>query len=473
MKQTYPDNRGNQSVGGNKLQLLCSATECGTRQHFYRSIILAVSGSLLCVAAGENAAAQSINAAPQTPGPMLGESAESSSPASFNALHSMEATQWPLQYLEPAGGTLICYDAGNSPLWHPGEQLELFNWHRSPQNANGPTLMDIAPDTGTAPAANPPAPAVSATPSAANPPAVSAAPGAPPTTTTDTDANSNPNLALPEMPIQQPTVRQNEVSGSADFMYGTGTITVPVGYAFNGVQRAALTANRSTVYYGGTLSYSYGRSWYIDFSGEDGRSTGSTSLQIPGLAGPSIPASFDVNDTWYQVYLRYNLKNFLAGTRFTAYLRGGVSLVSATLDTVNDSFSSFGPGGFYTEHDKTFDVLGQFGFGLTYSLYSTPRLKVGLQLEGEGFGGNRTQDITETFVPHNQPLSATINNTVYGALGRLTLHADYRLGESGRWKLTGDVGVMTKNSWVSYPDFGTRPETLYGPYVKAGASFVF
>ena len=462
MKQTYPVNRDNPLFDGNKPQLFSGAGESSARQHFYRSIILAVSGSLLCVAAGESAGAQSINTEPQSPGPVLGESAEASSPASFDTLHTMETSQWPLQYLAPSSTTLICYDAGDSAMWHPGEQLELFSWHRSaPKAVNffGPS-DSTAPSAATAPAANPPAPAVSA------------APGTPPATTTDSDVNSNPNLALPVLPIQQPTVYQNVVSGSADFMYGTGTITVPVGYAFNGVQRSALTADRSTVYYGGTLSYSYGRSWYIDFSGEDGRSTGSTTLSIPGLLG-TIPASFNVNDTWYQIYLRYNFKSFLAGTRFTAYLRGGVSLVKATLDTVNDSFPGFGQGGFYTEKDNTFDTLGQVGFGLTYSLYSTTRLKVGLQLEVEGFAGNRNQDITENFVPHNNPVSATINNTVYGALGRLTLHGEYRLGQSGRWRLTGDLGVMTKNSWVSYPGFGTRPELLYGPYGKIGASFVF
>jgi hypothetical protein len=289
-------------------------------------------------------------------------------------------------------------------------------------------------------------------------------------------------LALPGLPIQQPTVYKNDLSASADFMYGIGTITVPVGYGLRqqggggaSFNESAVSANRSTVYYGGTVSYSYGRSWYLDFSGEKGTSTGSTGISIPGLAGPSVPASFDVNDTWYQIYLRYNLQNFLAGTRFRAYLRGGVSLVSATLTTVNSGFSPqySTPGDFYSEHDDTFDILGNFGFGLSYSLYSTVRLKVGLQAEGEGFGGDRSQDITETFVPSSLSGKATINDTVYGVIGRLTLHADYRLGQSGRWKLTGDVGVTTKNSWVSYPNFGTKPETVYGPYVKAGASYVF
>jgi hypothetical protein len=431
MKQKYPGNGTNQSIRRNTFQRFSGAYESGARHHFYRSVILAVSGSLFCVAAGEHAAAQSSAAMPQATGQTLAEMeiAQASPPATFSGLNTMEQVQWPSQPLVPASAPL--YPADSSAA--------------APEQVSSVRVA-------SAPAA--PVPSVSAT-----------------------DADATATLALPGLPIQQPTVYKNEISASADFMYGIGTITVPIGYALRasaiGFPVAAVSANRSTVYYGGTVSYSYGRSWYLDFSGEDGRSTGGTSISIPGLAGPPVPANFDVNDTWYQIYLRYNFQNFLAGTRFRAYLRGGVSLVKATLDTVNNSFAAYNQGGFYSEHDDTFDVLGNFGFGLTYSLYSTVRLKVGLQLEGEGFGGDRSQDITETFVPNNHSGNTTIDDTVYGAIGRLTLHADYRLGQSGRWKLTGDAGMMTKNSWLSYPDFGTKEETLYGPYVKAGASFVF
>ena len=429
MKLKYPFNGSNQSVGGSKFQLYSGAYESGGRCQFYRSVIAAVSGSLFCVGAGEHAAAQTSGATMQIPGQTLAETAQSSPPALFGGLDMEPAVQWPA--VERVGAPILpSSEAAVTSLPH-----------------NSSTNVGIAPS-------------VSVTPPAGS------------------DTDTTPTLTLPGLPVQ-PTVYKNEISASADFMYGTGTITVPIGFALRTInlpgasfQPSAVSASRSTVYYGGTVSYSYGRSWYLDFSGENGRSTGSTSISIPGLAGPPVPASFDVTDTWYTIYLRYNLQNFLAGTRFRAYLRGGVSLVEATLLTANDPFAAFGSGQFYSEHDNTFDVLGNFGFGLTYSLYSTVRLKVGLQLEGEGFAGNRSQDITESFA-QSVTASTTINNTVYGAIGRLTLHADYRLGQSGRWKLTGDVGMMTKNSFVSYPNFGTKGETLWGPYAKAGASFVF
>jgi hypothetical protein len=445
MKQKHPYNGINQSVVGGKFQPYSGSYESGARCQFYRTVIAAVSGSLFCVGAGEHAAAQTADATTQMPGRMLAETAQSSPPAVFPGL-DIERVQWPTQPLEPAG-------------------TPLYPTNTPPPTAQPPTAAPPGSSTnvGIVPSAS------------ATPPASS---------------DTSTTLALPALPLQ-PTVYKNELGASADFMYGTGTITVPIGYGLakspllggSPIGREAISADRSTVYYGGTVSYSYGRSWYLDFSGEDGRSTGSTVIYIPNTLNGQIPAAFNVNDTWYQVYLRYNFQNFLANTRFRAYLRGGVSLVSATLDANNNELhvgaQVIPAGQGYSEHDTTLDVLGNFGFGLSYSLYSTFRFKAGLQLEGEGFGGDRSQDISETWGyshflnPAAPPLvgSTTINDTVYGAIGRLTLHAEYRLG--ARWKLTGDVGMMTKYSFVTYPDAGTKEELLYGPYVKVGASLVF
>lgn len=425
MKSKYSRNRGIQSVNGNQTYLSYRTNRAGARHGFYRSVILAVSGSLFCAAAAEQAAAQSPAAS------TLGETAQDSPPEIFGGLNLAEDLGSPVQAIEPVAAI-----------------------HAS--DLRGDVISGMQGRLAT----EVPVGSISATSGPA----------------TDTSGG----LALPPLPgLEQPKVYQNEVSASADFMFGTGTITVPIGYAFHSQNSQilvnAISANRSTVYYGGTVSYSYGRSWYLDFSAEDGRSTGSTSITIPGANG-SIPASFNVNDTWYQLYLRYNFQNFLAGTRFRAFLRGGVSLVDATLTTVNKGLNigqHYGAGDFYSEHDDTSDYLGNLGFGLTYSLYSTVRLKMGLQLDGEGFGGDRSQDINETYVPSNHSAGTTIHDTVYGTIGALTLHADFRLGQSGRWKMTGDVGGMTKYSFVTYPEAGTKEELLYGPYVKVGASYVF
>lgn len=452
MKQKHPFNGSNQSVGDSKFQPFSGTYESGARCQFYRSVIAAVSGSLFCVGAGEHAVAQTADAPTQMPGRMLAETYQSSPPTVFPGLNLERVQlQWPTQPLQPAG----------PPLY----------------------------STNTLPATNTP-PATTTPPATAPPPSSSTNVGVAPSESATPPAISDTSstLALPALPLQ-PTVYKNELGASADFMYGTGTISVPIGYGLakspllaGPIIHEPISASRSTVYYGGTVSYSYGRSWFLDFSGEDGRSTGATALTIPASSG-NIPSSFDVNDTWYQVYLRYNFQNFLANTRFRAYLRGGVSIVSATLTTENNQMNvgaiSIPVGQGYSEHDNTLDILGNLGFGLSYSLYSTFRFKAGLLLEGEGFGGDRSQDITESlgithFLHPGSPVltgSTTINDTVYGAIGRLTLHSEYRLG--ARWKLTGDVGIMTKYSFVTYPGADTQQELLYGPYVKVGASLVF
>lgn len=459
MKHKHPFNGSNQSVSDSKFQPFSRSYESGARCQFYRSVIAAVSGSLFCVGAGEHAVAQTGDAMTQMPGRMLAETYQSSPPAVFPGLDSERMQlQWPTQPLQPAGPPL--YSSTNTAPVTP-----------APAPATPPPETTPPPSSSTN---------VGVVPSATTPPSASATPPASPDTST--------TLALPALPLQ-PTVYKNELGASADFMYGTGTISVPIGYGLakspllaGPIIHEPISASRSTVYYGGTVSYSYGRSWFLDFSGEDGRSTGATAVTIPASSG-NIPSSFDVNDTWYQVYLRYNFQNFLANTRFRAYLRGGVSIVSATLTTENNQLNvgaiSIPVGQGYSEHDNTLDILGNFGFGLSYSLYSTFRFKAGLQLEGEAFGGNRSQDITESlgithFLHPASPVltgSTTINDTVYGAIGRLTLHSEYRLG--ARWKLTGDVGIMTKYSFVTYPGADTQQELLYGPYVKIGASLVF
>ncbi|MGH8024136.1 MAG: hypothetical protein ACRED1_11170, partial [Limisphaerales bacterium] len=304
MKQKNSINQDNQS-SGNQPKPMHGPNESGTRPHLCRSVILAVSGSLVCVAAGQRAAAQSGPAVQtsQTQGLTRVETEQFSPPAVFDGLHFNTDGPWSQPLAAPMT-SWVCLDSTvdpswqcsisdlhNSALWHPAEQLELFSSQRTP-----------ASETPSTPA-QPAQPAPAAVPPVAVPPA-------PGSEANSEDTDTNVTLALPALAIPQPKVFKNELSASADFMYGIGTITVPIGYglkahALSGATFPvnAISADRSTVYYGGTLSYSYGRSWYLDVSGEDGRSTGSTEITIPGVAGGgAFPASFNVNDTWYQVY---------------------------------------------------------------------------------------------------------------------------------------------------------------------------
>lgn len=271
-----------------------------------------------------------------------------------------------------------------------------------------------------------------------------------------------------------PQVCKNEVGATVDFMLGKGTVTVPIGYALAkalpdaGLKPAVISGDRSSVYYGGTISYSYGRSWYLDFSYAKGASSGSQTIDFQNTVQGLTTGRFNYDDAWYQLYLRYNFKDLLQDTKFKAYLRGGVSLVEANLK-INDV------AGLYRQSDDTSDILGNLGFGLSYSLYAHRRFRVGLQVEGEGFYGARSQKSAE-ILPLDYGLGethASIDNDLYGAIGRGAIHADFRLGQSGRWRLTADAGVQYKYTMITYPGINGSDELLWGPYAKVGISYVF
>jgi hypothetical protein len=101
---------------------------------------------------------------------------------------------------------------------------------------------------------------------------------------------------------------------------------------------------------------------------------------------------------------------------------------------------------------------------------------VGLQAEAEGFFGTREQDLTESFPNAGISLpSASIDNTLYGGIGRGTVRLEYRLGKSGLLRAFLDAGAQVKFTRIDYPDVAedTFDELLWGPYAKLGLSYSF
>ena len=299
-------------------------------------------------------------------------------------------------------------------------------------------------------------------------------------TVTSSPASSGQSLAtpagngttVPPTLLQAPKPTKNEVSVSSDVMFGQGTVTLPLGYSLQkslgGIVQTPVTAvsvPRSSIYYGGTISYSYGQAWYVDLSYSQGHSSGNQTIGADWLG--SLNSNFSIDDTWYQIYVKYTFPQ-LRGKRFSAYLRGGASYITADL---NDTAAQGG----YTQKDSTTDVLGNFGFGLGYSLYASGRLRFGLECEGEGFYGNRSQQSLEAFNTDFglNPVTANINNTLYGGIGLATMRLEYRLGRSGLFKVFGEAGAEGRNTEISYPGAGTHNELLWGPYAKLGISYAF
>lgn len=282
-------------------------------------------------------------------------------------------------------------------------------------------------------------------------------------------ATTTPEVAVPAAP----KIRKSEVSASGDFFLGQGNVTLPFGFALSavGVQGTVNKANRTSDYFGGTVSYSYKHNWFVDLAYADGSSSGSVPVALGGQGYEQLNSNFSIKDQWYQAYLRYTFPA-LRGTRWSAYLRAGVSYVQATLDA-QAPIPSFG---LYEESDKTDDLLGNLGFGLSRSIVARQHLRVSLQAEGEGFFGQRTQRIDEA-LPNDpgvllQPTS--INNSLYGGIGRGTIRFEYWPKRSRALTIFADGGFQAKYSFITYPSgLGSFTELLWGPYIKVGLRYSF
>jgi hypothetical protein len=348
-------------------------------------------------------------------------------------------------------------DAGQSlPGTYPYNQP----WGSS-KTKNSKAKAQQAPAYQEAPKSEPASPASQPAPVAAS--AASAAATAP------------ADMSIPATPsLKAPKVAKNEVSVSGDFLYGTGTVTVPLGYSvaktltlgnLASIQPTATSVSRNSDYLGGTISYSYLHAWFIDLSYEHGTSSGNVPIKA-GFLG-DVNSSFTINDEWYQAYLRYAFPA-LRGKRLSAYLRAGASFVKADLNVNAQDV--------YRQTDSTTDILGNAGFGVGYSLYASRRFILSLQVEGEGFVGERSQKSKEILSADAglTPVGASINNNLYGGIGRGTIHFEYRLGQANRFRVFADAGAQAKFTEITYPSgAGTFNELLWGPYAKLGLRYSF
>jgi hypothetical protein len=336
--------------------------------------------------------------------------------------------------------------------WDPFERHKTVT--QSPASSVQPSPL-VAPST------------VTPTPSSSNQPQPPAAPAG--------DA-----MAMPPPLLQSPKPTKNEISVSGDMMLGEGTVSMPLGYSLKqslgGIAVpppvSAFSVPRSSTYYGGTVSYSYGQAWYVDLSLAQGQSSGSQTIDT-GWLGP-LNSTFSIDDTWYQLYVKYTFPQ-LRGKRFSAYLRAGASYINSELkDSSSEPIR-------YEQKDTTQDLLGNLGGGLGYTVYSSRHLRFGLQTEIEGFYGVRSQKSLENLSADVGPggtgltfVTASINNTLYGGIGRATMRMEYRLGQSGLFKIFGEVGAEGRYTMISYPEgAGTQNELLWGPYAKLGIRYAF
>jgi len=304
-------------------------------------------------------------------------------------------------------------------------------------------------------------------------------------------SGSNSGLSLESF-----EVRNRELGFTGDYLYGLGNVQVPLGYALgpilqvgNGSFTEATRENAN--YYGGTVSGSLGRVWFVDLTYSRGSSRGQLNNlgAILGDAGGAVLAdlktSYKLDEQFHQGYIRYAFPG-LTGTRYSAYIRGGFTFATSTLDNVYAVDPVSG-----TFRSEALDYLGNLGAGIEYGLIRGDRTRVSLFVEGEGFGGLRQTDITESYSQSGLvvPLdgAASVQSTVYGGLGRAITRFRWVLDRKSRLRLNLDIGLQARyliNEFNSMPDFlnpvqpGYRvnvraDELLWGPYGRLGLSYSF
>lgn len=315
------------------------------------------------------------------------------------------------------------------------------------------------------------------------PPAQPAQPAQPPPVVPPPPVEgTNAPAITPENAKPEQKPRNHEVAVSGDFFLGKGNVTMPFGFAlshvdvFSGITPTVAKPDRSSDYFGSTISYGY-KPWalYLDLQYSHGDSSGNANVQLGDPnANPPLPSQFSIKDDWFQAYVRYTFPR-LRFTPFNAYLRAGGSFVKAEL---NDS-TVIPVLGLYTQADSTKDYLGNLGAGAGYS-WSGERFRIGVQVEAEGFYGQRSQSSREDLPQAElgfQP-TASINNTLYGGIARGTVRVQYGFGRTQFLKAFLEGGMQGKFTEIQYSSEGnfkggTFNELLWGPYVKVGLRFLF
>lgn len=287
--------------------------------------------------------------------------------------------------------------------------------------------------------------------------------------------------------------RLRNVSVYADYLQGYGHINLPVGYSLDGaaIGRTVASPERQSTYYGGSISWQAFEGIGFDVAYSQGTSSGNFTFK-PEANGrwpqAAISSTFTLDDTWLQTYVRYKLRPIF-GRNIGVYLRGGVTYMDASYEGVSNPFQSF-----YRNVGTIRDITGNLGFGIDYGFRPVKGIRPVIVFEGEGFGGIRSREFSEQTLPISG--SNSMDNMVFGGLGRLLVRAEYRFGKNERWRAMIEGGVQARMMFESYgvPDkplfddrnspnrvqipgsafeSGTKSDILWGPYVRAGIRYAF
>ena len=84
--------------------------------------------------------------------------------------------------------------------------------------------------------------------------------------------------------------------------------------------------------------------------------------------------------------------------------------------------------------DQSEDIQGDLGLGLLYSLHTSDRLKIEVELEGQGLYGQRVKRAGDAVAGASARSRGDADNDLYGGIGRTALRAAYELGTKRAWR---------------------------------------
>jgi len=295
--------------------------------------------------------------------------------------------------------------------------------------------------------------------------------------------SSAPGLDL-DFEINPDTTKKHRIDVSADYLAGFGEMSLPFNFAFQQLGEIAEVRleKRDSTYFGGTISYAFNDAWQADFTLLRGESKATAPQTLFNLPDPTA-VEYKLADTWYQAYVRYSFPQLNEKNEdLAAYLRVGGTFVDADLS----ADGTFAGAGYYKQVTPFKDFQGNLGFGLRYSLITGTKVRLSAVVEAEGFGGVRSQTVSEDFLiapggltSVGGPFTTEIDNLIYGGLGRGVMRFERVVGASARFRIFVDGGVQARYTSVDYGDssglvksqsFG---ETLWGPYAKLGVKYSF
>lgn len=290
--------------------------------------------------------------------------------------------------------------------------------------------------------------------------------------------------------LDEPVVLMNEVGAFGTYSPGVGHLSFPVGGAFALLAGDGFSVgpeDRDVTFAGTSLSYSRGSNLFFDFNYFTGTTKDGEVTRLENFD----ELDYNVDETWYQFYLKY-VPSYFRKTPYKLALKTGFSAIQYSMDYSEETVGFASVSGNIDYED----YLLNLGFALDYPLNifrNNDNFSIAIISENEFFVGQRSQAVAENlFVGDVGDVASVryrqnLKDLAWGFNGQLSARISYVFGDRFLWKLYLDGGVRVNNTRVryrgqfgdgsnsslSYDQFGTQTDLVYGPFVRGGIAVAF